>query len=165
MTERGTSAGDGSGPKTRYHLLMTDAGIVPDQPGKKMAGEASIAVVLKAPLEEFSERIGPTEHHHIAEYQALIKGLEAARSHGVEHLRVCLDSNLLVTQLKGTSKVKADDLKPLHKQAMSLMQQFVDIKIEWVPREANDEAHVLADTPLRPLRLKMKSPIDKPPLG
>lgn len=49
MTERGRSAGDGSGPKTRYHLLMTDGGIVPDQPGK-MAGEAAIGVVLKAPL-------------------------------------------------------------------------------------------------------------------
>ena len=51
MTERGTSAGEGSGPKTRYHLLTTDGGIVADQPGK-MAGEAAIGVVLKAPLGE-----------------------------------------------------------------------------------------------------------------
>jgi hypothetical protein len=47
MTERGTPAGDGSRPKTRYHLLTTDGGIVADQPGK-MAGEAAIDVVLKA---------------------------------------------------------------------------------------------------------------------
>ena len=61
MTEPGTSAGDGSDPGTRYHLLATDGGIVPDQPGKKMAGEAAIGVVLKAPLEEIAEPIGPTK--------------------------------------------------------------------------------------------------------
>ena len=100
MTERGTPAGDGSSPKTRYHLLTTDGGIVADQPGK-MAGEAAIGVVLKAPLEEISEPIGPAKDHHVAEYRALIRGLEAARSRGIEHLRVCLDSALLVNQVNG----------------------------------------------------------------
>ena len=83
MTERGTSVGDGSGPKARYHLLTTDGGIVADQPGR-MAGEAAIGVVLKAPLEELSELIGPTKDHHVAEYRALIRGLEAARSRGID---------------------------------------------------------------------------------
>lgn len=87
MTERGTSAGDGSGPKTRYHLLTTDGGIGADQPGKKMAGEAAIGVVRKAPLEEISERIGPAKDHHVAEYRALIRGLEAARSRGIGDAR------------------------------------------------------------------------------
>ena len=63
MTERGTPAGDASRSKTRYHLLTTDGGIVADQPGK-MAGEAAIGVVLKAPLEEISEPIGPAKDHH-----------------------------------------------------------------------------------------------------
>ena len=153
MTERGTSAGDGSGPKTRYHLLTTDGGIVADQPGK-IAGEAAIGVVLKAPLEEISERIGPAKDHHVAEYRALIRGLEAARSRGIGHLRVCLDSLLLVNQLNGKWKVKAEHLKPFHKQAVSLKQQFVDIKITWVPRKANAEADALASTPLGPLRAK-----------
>jgi ribonuclease HI len=151
MRERGTSAGDGSGPKTRYHLLATDGGIVPDQPGK-MAGEAAIGVVLKSPLEEISEPIGPAKDHHVAEYRALIRGLEAARSRGIGHLRVCLDSALLVDQLNDRSKVKAEHLKPLHKQAVSLIDQFADIKITWVPREANAEADALASTPLGPLR-------------
>jgi hypothetical protein len=79
MTERATSAGDASGPKTRYHLLTTDGGMVANQPGKA-AGEAAIGVVLKAPLEEVSEPIGPAKDHHVAEYRALIRGLEVARS-------------------------------------------------------------------------------------
>jgi ribonuclease HI len=155
MTERGTSAGDGSGPKTRYHLLTTDGGIVADQPGK-MAGEAAIGVVLKAPLEEISEPIGSVKDHHVAEYRALIRGLEAARSRGIGHLRVCLDSALLVNQLNGRWKVKAEHLRPLHEQAVSLIQQFADITITWVPRKANAEADALASTPLEPLRPKPK---------
>jgi len=162
MTERGTSAGDGSGLKTRYHLLTTD-GIVADQPGK-MAGEAAIGVVLKAPLEEISEQIGPARDHHVAEYRALIRGLEAAHSRGIGHLRVCLDSALLVNQLNGTWKVKAEHLKPLHEQAVSLIQEFADIKITWVPRRANAEADALASTPLGPLRPKAKASIDELPL-
>jgi probable phosphoglycerate mutase len=164
MTERGTSAGDGSGPKTRYYLLTTDGGIVADQPGKTMAGEAAIGVVLKAPLEEISERIGPAKDHHVAEYRALIRGLEAARSRGIGHLRVCLDSALLVNQLNDRSKVNAEQLKPLHEQAVSLIQQFADIKITWVPREANAEADALASTPLGPLRPKPKPSIDELPV-
>ena len=163
MTERGTPAGNGSSPKTRYHLLTTDGGIVADQPGK-MAGEAAIGVVLKAPLEEISEPIGPAKDHHVAEYRALIRGLEAARSRGIEHLRVCLDSALLVNQVNGRWKVKAEHLRPLHKRAVSLIQQFADIKITWVPRKANAEADALASTPLGPLRPKPKPSIDELPL-
>ena len=163
MTARGTSAGDGSGPKTRYHLLATDGGIVPDQPGK-MAGEAAIGVVMKTPLEEISEAIGPVKDHHVAEYRALIRGLEAARSRGIGHLRVCLDSRLVVDQLNGRSQVKAEHLKPLHEQAVSLIEQFTDIKITWVPREATAEAHALASAPLAPLRRKLRSSTDELPL-
>jgi ribonuclease HI len=163
MTEHETPVGDGSGPKARYHLLMTDGGIVADQPGK-MAGEAAIGVVLKAPVEELPEPIGPTQDHHVAEYRALIRGLEAARSRGIGHLRVCLDSALVVNQLNGRSKVKAEHLKPLHEQADSLMRQFADIKITWVPREANAEADALANIPLGPLRPKPKPSIDELPL-
>jgi ribonuclease HI len=135
MTERGTSAGDDSGAKVRYYSLSTDGGIVADQPGRA-SGEAAIGVVLKAPLEEISEPIGSAQDHHVAEYQALIRGLEVARAHGVGHLRVCLDSLLVVNQLNRTWSVKAEHLRPLHEQADALIQQFTDIKITWVPRRA-----------------------------
>jgi ribonuclease HI len=144
MTESGRPVGDSAAHKTRYHLLASDGGIVADQPGK-MAGQAAIGVVLKAPLEEISEPIGPARDHH-AEYRALIRGLEAARAHGIGCLRVCLDSLLVVNQLNGKWKVKAEHLEPLHKQAVSLMQQFADIRITWVPRKANAEADALAST-------------------
>jgi ribonuclease HI len=162
MTERGPSADEGAGRKTRYHLLMTDGGIVADRRGK-MAGEAAIGVVLKDPLEEISEAIGAAKDHHVAEYRALIRGLELARSRGIEHLRVCLDSALVVNQLNGRWEVKAKHLKPLYEQAISLIHEFADINIAWVPRTANAEADALASTPLGPLRPKPKPPIGVAP--
>jgi ribonuclease H / adenosylcobalamin/alpha-ribazole phosphatase len=77
---------------------------------------------------------------------------------------VCLDSALVVNQLNGRWKVKAEHLKPLHRQAISLMRQFADIKITWVPRRANAEADALASTPLGPLKPKPKSSIGDLPL-
>lgn len=64
--------------KENYWLLHTDGGIAADPPGQA-GGEAAIGVVLKAPLEQLSERIGPVESHHVAEYRALIRGLEIDR--------------------------------------------------------------------------------------
>jgi ribonuclease H / adenosylcobalamin/alpha-ribazole phosphatase len=121
-------------------------------------------VVLKAPLEEISEPIGPAKDHHVAEYRALIRGLEAARSQGIGHLRVCLDSALLVNQLNGKWKVKAEHLRPLYEHALVLLQQFADVKITWVPRVANAEADTLASSPLGPLRPKPKPSLEELPL-
>lgn len=148
---------------TRYHVLASDGGIVADQPGK-MAGQAAIGVALKAPLAEISEPIGPVQDHHVAEYRALIRGLELARARGITHLRVCLDSALVVNQLNGRWQVKAEHLKPFHEQALALVQQFEDIVIAWVPRKANAEADALASNPLGPLRPKPKPALDELPL-
>ncbi len=138
-------------PRPRYHLLQSDGGIVKDQPGKG-SGQAAIGVVLKAPVEEISERIGWAKDHHVAEYRALIRGLEDALARGVSHLRVCLDSALVVNQLNAKSQVKAEHLKPLHEQADSLAKRFADIKIAWVPRKSNSEADALSGASLRSLR-------------
>jgi ribonuclease HI len=136
-------------PSARYHLPTTDGDMVADQP-RKIAGEAAIGVVLKAPLEEISEPIGPAKDHQVAEYQALFGGVESARCRGIGDLRVCLDSALLVNQLNGRRKVKAEHLKALHRQTVSSMQQIADIKITWVPQRANAEADALASTPPGP---------------
>lgn len=152
-----------SATEFRYWVLNTDGGIAADPPGQG-AGEAAIGVVLKAPVEELAERIGPAESHHVAEYRALIRGLQLARSHGVERLRVCLDSLLVVNHLNGRAKVKAQHLKGLHVEALELIQQFDDIRIAWVPRKANHEADALASKPLGALRPKPKPAIEDLPL-
>lgn len=95
-------------------------------------------------LREISERIGWAEDHHVAEYRALIAGLTLARGHGINHIRVFLDSALVVNTVNGDWKLKAEHLKPLSMEARALVQEFADIKICWVPREWNAEADELA---------------------
>lgn len=141
--------------KTRHaYELHTDGGI-DAEPGQS-TGEASIGVVLTAPdgsvVHEISDRIGWVADHHVAEYEALIAGLRLARGHGVDRLRVRVDSELVVKQLSGKSKVQATHLKSLWRSALSLRAEFSEIDISWVPRKENKLADELADRALQPRR-------------
>lgn len=90
-----------------------------------------------------SEYIG-TATNNIAEYSALIRGLEKAGSLGIKRIKVFLDSELVVKQLKGVYKVKNKNLIPLWQQAKDLLKNFESCKIAHVPREMNAEADSLA---------------------
>jgi ribonuclease H / adenosylcobalamin/alpha-ribazole phosphatase len=76
----------------------------------------------------------------VAEYRALIEGLNLAREHGVQRIRVYMDSELVVDQVNGFSAVKHEHLKELHERASTLVALFKNIRICWVPREMNAEA-------------------------
>ena len=79
--------------------------------------------------------------NNVAEYQGLIRGLEAARRLGAAQVTVHSDSELLVRQMQGHYRVKAPHLQPLHQQAGELCRQFDSCRIVHVRREQN----VLAD--------------------
>jgi probable phosphoglycerate mutase len=131
-------------------VLKTDGGIAAEHP--QAAGPAAIGVVLKDPeyrdVETVSQAIGRVRHHHVAEYRALIEGLRLARRHGVERIRVFLDSSLVVNTVNGDWKVKPVDLRELRTTACGLVKEFTDIKLCWVPREMNSEADALASLAL-----------------
>jgi ribonuclease HI len=114
-------------------------------------GPASIGVSLVAPdgtpVVEFGGVIG-TATNNVAEYEALIAGLEAARRHGAVPLEVRLDSQLLVKQVMGEYRVKAPGLKPLHRRAVGLLATIRDAVIRHVPREENTRADALANAAL-----------------
>jgi len=90
-----------------------------------------------------SEYIG-TATNNIAEYSALISGLEKARSLGIKRIKIFLDSELVVRQVKGIYKVKNKNLMPLWQKAIDLLKHFQDYKVSHVPREMNAEADSLA---------------------
>jgi len=79
----------------------------------------------------------------LAEYRALIEGLMLARSHGIDHIRVYTDSELVVDQVNGVSTVKQPHLQKLHARACGLRAGFKSFRIGWVPREWNAEADQL----------------------
>jgi len=83
-----------------------------------------------------------------AEYLSLIKGLELALHSDIKAIHVEGDSSLIINQMKGTNKVNAKNLIPLHTQAKELEKKFHYIDYKHVKREFNKEADKLANMAL-----------------
>lgn len=84
--------------------------------------------------------------NNYAEYMALIKALEKLLELGFkdEKIIVKTDSLLIANQINGRYRVRAYNLVPLFNKAMTLISRFKDIRIDWVPREENEEADQLS---------------------
>jgi len=131
---------------------MTDAHVLyADGASRGNPGPAAVGAVLYAPggevVAEVSEAIGETTNN-VAEYRALIAGLQAALDLGVDRIRVRLDSLLLVRQVRGEYRVKAPGLQPLHRRVRALESRFAAFAIEHVRRELNTVADGLANAAL-----------------
>jgi len=83
--------------------------------------------------------------NNIAEYRALILGLEEALKHGASAVCVFLDSELLVRQIQGRYRVKNPALQPLMADVRALLSRFDDWQVEHVPRGGNATADRLAN--------------------
>jgi ribonuclease HI len=114
-------------------------------------GPAAIGVVLAPPggppIEEIAETIGVTTNN-VAEYRALLRGLERARELGATELEIIGDSELVARQLQGVYKVKHPSMKPLHAQATSALGQLERWDIRTVPRAQNARADELVNAAL-----------------
>ena len=85
--------------------------------------------------------------NNVAEYRALIEGLEAAQQHGVRTLEVRMDSELVVRQMSGAYRVKNEGLKPLYAAASKAAAAIPNVRFVTVPREANARAdRIVNDT-------------------
>ena len=80
----------------------------------------------------------------MAEYQAVILGLELAAELKPRRLTIRSDSELMVRQLAGQYRVKAPHLKPLYNQVLRLLEPFESVEIEHIPRTQNTEADKLS---------------------
>ena len=100
-----------------------------------------------ARLTAVSERIGVATNN-VAEYQAVIAGLEAARSYHARVLHLRADSMLVIRQLQGAWRVKQPHLKPLHQQAAALLAAYEVVDLAHVPREQNADADLLVNAAL-----------------
>jgi len=117
-------------------------------------GPAAIgAVVLDASrvpperLAAVSERIGETTNN-VAEYRALIAGLEAAAATPARRARVRGDSKLVIEQVAGRWKVKQAHLKPLHAAACALLARYDEVDLAHIRRELNSDADALVNAAL-----------------
>jgi len=114
-------------------------------------GPAAIGAVVSAPdgevLEEAAERIGEATNN-VAEYRAVLLGLERARALGATEVEVINDSELVARQLQGAYKVKHAGLRPLYDQAMEALEGFERWSVRSVPREQNAHADRLVNAAL-----------------
>jgi len=114
-------------------------------------GPAAIGVVVATPegevLEEASERIGEATNN-VAEYRAVLLGLERARALGATEVEVINDSELVARQVQGAYKVKHPGLRPLYDQAMAALRGFERWSVRSVPREQNAHADDLVNAAL-----------------
>ena len=93
---------------------------------------------------EISQPLGPMVTNNEAEYQALLLGLDRLRGLGIGKVRIRLDSELVVRQIKGEYKVKNPRLAVLFRQALDLLAGFETYDIAHVRREQNRAADALA---------------------
>lgn len=125
-----------------HAVLHTDGG------ARGNPGPAGIGVVLRdasgGVVAEVADGIGETTNN-VAEYKALIAGLELALESGVTEVDVKVDSELVVAQVKGEWKIKNDRLRSLAIKAQVLLNKFDRFSLSHVPRELNADADKLAN--------------------
>ncbi|MDX6595501.1 MAG: ribonuclease [Solirubrobacterales bacterium] len=114
-------------------------------------GPAAIGAVVRGPdgevLEERGERIGRATNN-VAEYRALLLGIELAAAHGATELELVGDSELIVRQVEGRYKVKDATMKELHGQVKAALAEFDNWSIRHVRRESNADADRLVNAAL-----------------
>jgi ribonuclease HI len=114
-------------------------------------GPAAIGVVVSDPegevLDEVAETIGVATNN-VAEYRALLRGLERADALGATEVEIVNDSELVAKQLTGTYKVKHPAMKPLHAEAIAALRRFDAWRVRSVPRAQNARADELVNQAL-----------------
>jgi ribonuclease HI len=114
-------------------------------------GPAAAAAVISSPdgevLDERAQLIG-TATNNVAEYSALLLGLQRARELGASEVEVVGDSELIAKQLRGEYKVKHEAMRRLYSQAIDALRGFERWSIRTVPRAQNAHADALVNAAL-----------------
>ena len=120
-------------PRTLLGVLAAIAAVITDESGEV--------------VHEAHDTIGRATNN-VAEYRALIFGIERAAELGATELELVGDSELVVKQVRGEYRVKDAGLKPLHSAAQSALGRFSEWTIRHVRREENAEADALVNQAL-----------------
>jgi ribonuclease HI len=111
-------------------------------------GPAAAAAVVSKPdgeaVDEAAVALG-TATNNVAEYRALLLGLERARALGAGEVAVVNDSELVAKQVNGEYRVRNEELAPLHAEALRLLDGFAQWSITSVPRAQNAAADALVN--------------------
>lgn len=139
-------------PRRKDKVLVTEesemVSLHVDGGARGNPGPAAVGVVLTAPGGEVIETLASFIGHatnNVAEYQALIAGVELALDRDVGRLAIFSDSELIVRQLQGSYKVRNEGLRPYYEQAKALLARLEQYELKSIPREANTLADSLVN--------------------
>ena len=136
-----------SGPEASPPRLLVHV----DGGARGNPGPAAAACVISAPdgqtLAEHALLLGHTTNN-VAEYRALLLGLERARELGASEVEVVGDSELIAKQVKGIYNDKHPAMRPLHAEALAALRAFERWSIRSVPRANNAHADALVNATL-----------------
>jgi ribonuclease HI len=125
--------------------LSTDGG------ARGNPGPAAFAYVLETEdgtvLAAHGEKIGVATNN-VAEYRALVAGLEKAAELGVDEIEVVSDSELLVKQMRGEYKIRNEALQDLAHDAGVFARRIGKVSYRAVRREHNELADRLVNEAL-----------------
>ncbi|MBF4510047.1 MAG: ribonuclease HI family protein [Aeromicrobium sp.] len=128
---------------------MSDAWVVNTDGGARgNPGPGGVGIVVRSPDGVVACQGGAflgTVTNNVAEYEAVIWGLRAARALGAQTVELRSDSELVVRQLTGVYRVKNQGLLPLFREAQRLIGLLSHVDIIHVRRELNREADALAN--------------------
>jgi ribonuclease HI len=114
-------------------------------------GPAAIAAVATDPsgevLAERSETIGEATNN-VAEYRALLLGIDLAKQLGADEVEFVGDSMLIVEQVRGKWRVKQEHLRPLHTKVKDALRGLESWSIRHVKRDENSRADELLNDAL-----------------
>jgi ribonuclease HI len=96
---------------------------------------------------------GQNASSNVAEYLALIEGLEALLDMAAEEEFVLIkgDAKSVIDQMQGYALVSASSIKPLYRRARRLLSQFRRAYLSWTPRRFNQDADRLTRRALQQL--------------
>jgi len=133
-------------PLNSQRMMLHTSGVAHHSVGDP-TGLAGIGAVLRSDsgevLGEIEKGIGVATNT-VADYTALLEGLEMALEKGVREVSVYVDSPVVAGHLVEGYMVRADHLRPLVEQVRQLLDEFSTWSLTRVPRKSNLESGLLA---------------------
>jgi len=137
-------------------LPMREIEIYIDGASKGNPGPSSIGVVIcekGQTIKNIASYIGRATNN-VAEYTALIYGLQECLMLGAESIKINTDSQLVYRQLNKDYKIKSANIIGLYNQARHLMSGFKKVSLNHILRENNRGADKLANKAIKEVRKK-----------
>ncbi len=145
-------------PEESLSATLNTGGVAHHKVGDP-TGPAGIGALLRSEsgevMGEIATSVGVTTNS-VADYSALIEGLQMALDKGVKEVHVYVDSPLIAGHILERHPVRADHLRPLVEQVRQLLDAFPTWSLTRVPRKVNAESNQLA------VRAISKLPVPEP---